>query len=144
MEDEMATRAGGCLCGTIRYECGGEPQFSLLCHCRDCQRQSGAPHIAAVRMPAADFRITRGTPKYYFAKSDSGNEVTRAFCGNCGSALYVQVPTRLDIVGVRVCTLDDPSWFRPEANVFAKSAQPWDCLDPAVPRFETYPDGKSY
>jgi len=95
-------------------------------------------------MPAANFRITRGTPKRYLAKSDSGNEVARVFCSDCGTALYVQVSTRPDIVGVRVCTLDDPSWFRPEANIFAKSAQLWDFLDPAIPRFETYPIDKSY
>jgi hypothetical protein len=144
MEGELPTRTGGCLCGAIRYECAGEPQFALQCHCRDCQRQSGAPHVAAVRMPAANFRITKGTPKRYLANSDSGNEVARVFCGDCGTPVYVQVATRLDIVGVRVCTFDDPSWFRPEANIFAKSAQPWDYFDPAVARFETYPVGKSY
>jgi hypothetical protein len=47
------TRTGGCLCKAVRYECAGEAQFSLQCHCRDCQLQSGAPHIAAVRMPSA-------------------------------------------------------------------------------------------
>ena len=62
----------------------------------------------------------------------------------CGTPLYVQVSTRPDIVGVRVCTFDDASWFRPEANIFVKSAQPWDHLDPAVPAFPTYPTGKSY
>ena len=62
------------------------------------------------------------------------------FCGDCGTPLYVQVSTRPDIVGVRVCTFDDPSWFRPEANIFAKSAQPWDHMDPAVPRFAHLPD----
>ncbi len=137
-------RAGGCLCGAVRYECGGESQFSLQCYCRDCQRQSGAPHIAAVRMSAAEFRIIRGTPRKYVAKADSGNEVTRTFCSECGTPLYVQVSTRLDVVGVRVSTFDDPSWFRPEANIFAKSAQPWDSLDRAIPTFETYPTGKSY
>ena len=54
----MVTRTGGCLCRAVRYECAGEPQFALQCHCRDCQLQSGAPHVAAVRMPSADFRIT--------------------------------------------------------------------------------------
>ena len=56
----------------------------------------------------------------------------------------MQVSTRPDIVGVRVCTFDDASWFRPEANIFVKSAQPWDHMDPAVPMFATYPTGKSY
>jgi len=73
-------------------------------------------------VPSAAFRIVRGTPKSYVAKADSGNDITRVFCGDCGTPIYVQVSTRLDIVGVRVCTFDDPSWFRPDANIFAKSA----------------------
>ena len=85
-----------------------------------------------------------GSPKRYVAKADSGNTITRVFCGECGTPLYVQVSTRPDIVGVRVCTFDDPSWFRPDANIFVKSAQPWDHRDPAVPAFATYPSGKAY
>ena len=137
-------REGGCLCGAVRYESGGEPSFALQCHCRDCQRQSGASHVAAVRMPSAEFEIVKGTPKEYASPADSGNVITRVFCGDCGTPLYIQVSTRPDVVGVRVCTFDDPSWFQPEANIFVKSAQPWDALDPAIPAFETYPDGKSY
>lgn len=137
-------RDGGCLCGAVRYQCGGEPGFALQCHCRDCQRQSGASHVAAVRMPSAEFEIVKGTPKEYASAADSGNIITRVFCGDCGTPLYIQVSTRPDVVGVRVCTFDDPSWFKPEANIFVKSAQPWDTLDPAIAAFETYPDGKSY
>ena len=138
------TMTGGCLCGAIRYESSGEPVFALQCHCRDCQRSSGTAYIAAVRVPSAGFRITKGTPKCYVAKSDAGNEITRTFCGDCGSPLYVQVSTRLDLVGLRVGTLDDPSWFHAEADIFVRSAQPWDHMDPAIPKYDTYPAGKSY
>src|SRR5215472_3614842 len=107
----MEKRTGGCLCGAIRYEAGGEPLFSLQCHCRDCQRQSGTAYVAAVRMPSAEFRITKGTPKKYVAKSDAGNDIARVFCGDCGAPLYVQVSTRPDMVGIRVSSFDDPSFF---------------------------------
>ena len=137
-------RTGGCLCGAIRYEAEGEPVFSLQCHCRDCQRASGTAYVAAMRMPAAGFRITKGTPKHYVSNADSGNAVTRFFCGECGSPLYIQVATRPDIVGIRVGTLDDPSGFRAEADIFVKSAQPWDHMDPATPKYDSYPPGKSY
>jgi hypothetical protein len=137
-------RTGGCLCGRVRYESTGDPLFSLLCHCRDCQRQSGSAFIAAMRVPAAGFRITSGEPRLYDSTSDAGNRVTRAFCGDCGAPLFIQVSTRLDIVGLRVGSLDDPSRFRPEADIFVKSAQPWDHLNPALPKFETYPPGRSY
>ncbi len=141
----MATvRTGGCLCGAVRYESVGDPLFSLQCHCRDCQRSSGTAYVAAMRMPSAGFRITRGAPKRYVGQSDAGNQVTRFFCGDCGSPLYIQVASRPDIVGLRVGTLDDPSGFRAEADIFVKSAQPWDHLNPALPKYDTYPPGKSY
>jgi hypothetical protein len=139
-----AIRTGGCLCGAVRYESAGDPVFSLHCHCRDCQRSSGTAYIAAMRVPADGFRITWGAPKRYVANADSGNEITRAFCGDCGSPLYVQVSTRPDIVGLRVGTLDDPSGFRADADIFVKSAQPWDHMDPALPKYATYPPGRSY
>jgi hypothetical protein len=137
-------RTGGCLCGAIRYESAGDPVFALQCHCRDCQRQSGAAFVAAIRVPAAGFRITQGTPRRYVARADSGNDTTRMFCGDCGSPLFVQVSTRPDLVGLRVCSLDDPSGFTPEADIFVKSAQPWDFMNPAVPKYLTYPPGRSY
>jgi hypothetical protein len=138
------TKTGGCLCGAIRYETSGAPLFSLLCHCRDCQRQSGSGHIAALRVPAAGFRIIKGTPALYETVADSGNTVTRAFCGTCGSGLYVQVSTRPDLIGLRAPSLDDPSGFRPEADIFVQSAQPWDTLHPDLPHYPTYPPGRSY
>jgi hypothetical protein len=142
--DLAQTRTGGCLCGAVRYESGGEPVFSLQCHCRDCQRASGSAFVAAVRVPSAQFRITKGTPKRYLARSDAGNEIARVFCGECGAPLYVQVSTRPDLVGIRVSSFDDPSWFRPEADIFTKSAQPWDHMNPEVPKFATYPEEKAY
>ena len=61
----MPPMTGGCLCGAVRYESTGEPGFALLCHCRDCQRQSGSAFAAGWRVPAASFRVTQGAPKLY-------------------------------------------------------------------------------
>jgi hypothetical protein len=139
-----AVRTGGCLCGAVRYASAGDPIFSLQCHCRDCQRSSGTAYVAAMRVPAADFRITRGAPKRYVSTSEAGNRVTRAFCGDCGSPLFIQVSTRPDLVGLRVGTLDDPSGFQADADIFVKSAQPWDHMNPALAKYPTYPPGRSY
>ena len=139
-----APMTGGCLCGAVRYESSGEPVFSLLCHCRDCQRNNGTAYTAAVRVPAAGFRVTKGEPKLYIKTADSGNQVSRVFCPECGSPLFLRVSTRPDLVGIRVGTLDDPSWFRPEADIFVRSAQPWDHMNPDLPKYPTYPPGKGY
>jgi hypothetical protein len=143
-EQTSAIRSGGCLCGKVRYESAGDPTFSLLCHCRDCQRQSGGGYIAAMRVPAAGFRVTQGEPSLYVSRSDAGNRVTRAFCGDCGAPLFIRVASRPDIVGLRVGSLDDPSGFRPEAHIFVKSAPPWHRMDPDLPQHQTYPPGRAY
>ena len=135
-------RTGGCLCGAVRYESVGESLFSLLCHCRDCQHQSGSAYVAAMRVPAAGFRITKGEPKVYVSASDAGNEVMREFCPECGCPLFIRVSARPDIVGLRVGSLDEPGEFRPEADIFVKSAQPWDYMNPDLPKYQTYPPGQ--
>ncbi len=106
--------------------------------------KAAAPMSPRFRVAAAEFRITKGTPRRYIGKADSGNEITRVFCPDCGSPLYVQVSTRPDLVGVRVASFDDPSWFRPEADIFVQSAQPWDHMNPDIPKYPTYPPGMSY
>jgi hypothetical protein len=137
-------RSGGCLCGAVRYDSAGEPLYSLLCHCRDCQHQSGSAYVAAMRVPAAGFRVTLGEPRLYVSASDAGNEVTRAFCPQCGCPLFIRVSARPDIVGLRVGSLDEPGEFRPEADIFVKSAQPWDHMNPGLPKHQTYPPGRAY
>ena len=107
---------GGCLCGAVRYESTGEPGFALLCHCRDCQRQSGSAFAAGWRVPAAGFRVTQGEPKLYVRAADSGNQITRAFCPDCGTMLVLRVSERPDLVAIRVGTLDDPSGVPPRGG----------------------------
>jgi hypothetical protein len=69
---------------------------------------------------------------------------TRAFCPECGSMLFLRVSARPDLVAIRVDTLDDPSQFRPTADIFVKSAQPWDHMDPELPKYAGYPPGEAY
>jgi hypothetical protein len=34
--------------------------------------------------------------------------------------------------------MDEPSWFRPRYDIFTADAQPWDYMDPALPKFKEY------
>jgi hypothetical protein len=43
-----------------------------------------------------------------------------------------------DVVGVRVGSLDDPSHYSPALDIFVASAQPWDHLNPELPKFPGY------
>jgi hypothetical protein len=77
------TLEGGCLCGAVRYRLNGEIEESAYCHCRTCQRQSGAPVVAWFAIAPAAFAYTKGKPKAYRAST----RATREFCGDCGTYL---------------------------------------------------------
>jgi len=60
---------GGCACGAVRYECTAEPFMTFRCHCRDCQRTSGGPFVAAFYIPKRAFSLTKGALRYHFTGS---------------------------------------------------------------------------
>lgn len=132
---------GGCACGAVRYESRAEPIATLKCHCRDCQRISGSPHVCAVLFPADAFRFTRGQPSYSCTPSDGGGRHQRGFCAICGSRLTggesPDSPT--GFVGVTVGSLDDASWFQPQMEIWIQDAQPWDPPLPGIPQFARNP-----
>jgi hypothetical protein len=127
---------GGCACGAIRYECSAAPLRMVNCHCRDCQLASGGAYAPTVVIARDAFKLTKGQPASFERKADSGNVARRAFCAACGTPLYASSSARSDFVGIRAASLDDPSWYKAQADVWVGSAQPWDHLDPAVPKFE--------
>ena len=130
---------GGCACGAVRYECSAEPMVSANCHCRDCQQAGGSPFAAVVLVPKTAVTIT-GAMKYYEVKGESGNPIQRGFCPNCGSPIF-GMPSGLPVefISIRAASLDDPSWFRPAIDIYTSSAQPWDLMNPDLPKFPKMP-----
>ena len=134
----MVTKfTGGCLCGSVRYECTAEPLVMGNCHCRDCQRATGSAYASGLLVPQSAVTIT-GDVKYYDVIADSGSNVGRGFCPNCGSRLFSKPPIP-ELMGILAGTLDDPSWFKPAMDFYAASAQPWDYMNPDLPKFAKMP-----
>ena len=129
---------GGCFCGSIRYEVHAEPIVAGNCHCRDCQRATGAPHISAFAIPTASLRL-EGGPSYYASQGGSGKTIRRAFCPRCGTTLFGRSDAMAEMTQVMAATLDDASWFAPQMNIYTASAQPWDVMDPKLPSFPQMP-----
>jgi hypothetical protein len=125
------TFTGGCMCGAIRFACSAEPLAAFNCHCRDCQKASGAAFITAIALPSAAVTIA-GQPKYYSVKGESGNTMSRGFCSECGSNLFVKTSGRDDAIGIHLASLDDPSRHQPTIDIWTSSAQPWDYMNPAL------------
>ena len=131
--------SGGCLCGAIRYECSMEPLATIKCHCRACQRNSGSGFAIVVAVSLAAVKLRQGTPERHVTQADSGNQVWREFCAECGSQLFAGNSANPDFCGVKVGSLDDPSWVKPMADFWTDSVQPWDYLDPALMKIPKNP-----
>jgi hypothetical protein len=131
--------SGGCACGAVRYECSADPLFVTNCHCRDCQRASGSAFASVLLVPKAAFTLTKGTPKYHRVTADSGNLVDRGFCPECGSPVLVTVLQNPQFTEIQAASLDDPSWVQPRIDMFTARAQPWDPMNPALPKWGTQP-----
>lgn len=121
MSDSFQKIVGGCYCGEIRYEILSAPEQSLVCHCPDCRRVTGAQAVAYLLLPQAAFVITAGQPVEF----NSSAGATRSFCGKCGTTLsWVgdKQPGRIDIT---IGSLDNPEQYPPTRAVYRRHKLSW-------------------
>jgi hypothetical protein len=83
MSATPAMLTGGCQCGAIRFAMTAAPTRVSICHCRMCQKATGAPFASLADIPNEHFAWTRGTP----AAFQSSSIAARDFCRDCGTPL---------------------------------------------------------
>ncbi len=126
------TLTGGCLCGAVRFETGA-PRIMLQCHCTDCQKVSGGAPAHLVGIPENNLKITRGAPKSFTVKGSSGENVTRYFCGDCGTPLHSRPEAFPGTLFVKAGAYDDSAFYASARAVWTASAPPWHQLPEGVP-----------
>jgi hypothetical protein len=114
---------GGCQCGSVRYRVEGEPLTLAVCHCTECQRQSGSAFGMSLAVRSGDFRLLAGEPRAFNVSCDSGRTKKCVFCPSCGTRIYHQVLEA--VLSIKAGTLDDTSRLKPLAHYWTKRKQPW-------------------
>ena len=132
-------RQGGCQCGVVRYEVQGEPLAVGICHCTECQRQSGSAFGMSMIVPKNAFRILQGHLKTFTRTSDSGRPVTCAFCADCGTRIHHEPRYLQGVLNIKPGTLDDTSFLAPTIEVWSARKHPWLGLPSSVRSFERQP-----
>ena len=130
---------GGCVCGHVRYRLDAAPLGVYNCHCKDCQRQSGAAYSASMMVRRADFEVIAGETVSFDKTADSGRVVRQHACPVCHTRLFNEPLSNLDFIVVKPGTLDDSSWAVPAGNIWTDSRLPWLAIDPAFPSFPGQP-----
>jgi len=136
---------GGCDCGRIRYRMTSRPLIVHCCHCRWCQRESGASFALNAMIESTRLELLGAAPELVDTPSESGKGQLIARCPSCRVALwshYAGGGRRVSFV--RVGTLDEPDRLPPDIHIFTRSKQPWVQLPPGTPAFEVYYDREQY
>jgi hypothetical protein len=127
---------GGCLCGSLRYKVVGKPLGVAICHCVNCQRNTGSAFSVNATFPAGTMTL-EGNPSVYDDVGDTGNVVRRVFCGTCGTPIESQsVYSVPNYVVIKAGTFDDPAAFVPDCEVYCDSKLPWVALGHDISRHD--------
>jgi hypothetical protein len=135
--------AGGCDCGELRYRMTRAPMIVHCCHCRWCQRETGASFALNAMVEAERVELLTGAPELVDTPSASGKGQIIARCPACRLAVWSHYAGAGEAVCfIRVGTLDEPDRLPPDIHVFTGSKQPWVVLPPDTPAFEAFYSAK--
>jgi len=136
MADKVHT--GGCLCGAVRYEATGAPDFAGHCYCEDCRKASGSGFVPFMGYPAARLRIT-GKTLAFASPAANGGEAVRNSCPVCGSLVFGGIVGVDESHTVYAGSLDDPLVFRPAIAIFTRGRPGWAAIPEGLTVFERAP-----
>ncbi|HET7395001.1 MAG TPA: GFA family protein [Gammaproteobacteria bacterium] len=136
---------GRCTCGAVRYRLLSSPLFVHCCHCRWCQRETGASFALNAMIEAERVELLQGTVETINTPSNSGKGQKISRCPGCHIALWSNYAGAGDSIRfVRVGTLDEPDRLPPDIHIFTSTKQPWVVLPPGIPAVPEYYDRDRY
>jgi len=129
---------GGCLCGALRYEARGDPQYAGLCYCADCRKASGSGFMPFMGFAAEQLTIT-GESIRSLTRAIHGGEAVRNHCARCGGLVFGGIVGTDASHTIYAGSLDDPSAFRPRIAIFASRRPDWAPIPPGLTVFDEMP-----
>ena len=79
---------GGCTCGAVRYRMHRAPLFVHCCHCRWCQRETGAAFALNGLLEATELTVLKGQLEMIDTPTNSGRGQRIARCTDCHGAVH--------------------------------------------------------
>lgn len=118
------THEASCLCGAVKMELYGDPEYASHCHCGMCKKAHGAAFATYVGIERDKFRIVSGEDQ--IASYNSSGTIVRKFCRVCGSNIeWGGDPRYAHLVSIPLGLFDTE--FVPEkiGELFLESRAPW-------------------
>lgn len=134
---------GGCACGQVRYRLQDDPIVVHCCHCRWCQRESGAAFALNALIETAQVEMLGDAAERIDTPSASGRGQVVYRCPTCKVALFSHYGGAGEKRAfIRVGTLDNPDACPPDVHIFTASRQPWVMIPEEAKSFAQFYAGK--
>lgn len=127
---------GGCLCGKLRYSLSAYPFAADYCHCRQCQKSTGAAVSAWMDFKTDQVSWVKSGSLQEFASTE---QIRRGFCAQCGSTLSYRHLQHPEYFSLAIASLDDPNQVHPTYHIHTDSQLKWLKIDDDCKR---YPQGQ--
>ena len=138
----IKTRKASCICGKLTVTTKGpDPERISLCHCMNCQKQTGSAFAIQATFPKEQVTIEGKSTAWKFPegampvtyRNCSRTGATFHFCPECGSTVYYVLDETPDNIGVKVGAFTDPTFPPPMISGFEEYRFPWAMNVAALP-----------
>ena len=139
----VKTRKATCLCGQLSLTTAGpDPERVSLCHCKNCQKQTGSAFSTQATFPKEQVTIAGKSTAFKFPvagakpvgyRNCSRTGVTFHFCPTCGSTVYYVLDETPGNIGIKTGTFTDPTFPAPNISGFEEYGLPWSMNVSALP-----------
>jgi hypothetical protein len=117
-------RLAQCHCGSLRANTSGDPLMVSICHCRDCQRRTGALAGSGAIFEKTQVSI-EGDCNIFEREAQEGRKLRFHFCPHCGTSLYWDTDLQPAWCIVAVGAFADPMFPPPSVSVYEASKHAW-------------------
>ncbi len=122
---------GGCLCGAIRYRISGGPFAADHCHCKTCQKSTGAVVASWMDFKTDQIEWSETSPTEF----ESSEKVRRGFCPTCGTTLSYRNIEHPEFYTLTIASLDLPNLVSPSYHIFTDDQVNWLKIQDDCPRY---------
>ncbi len=130
---------GRCRCERVRFVLLEEPIAFYLCHCTDCQAESGSAFGQSMLVRRQAIDAIEGPVREHTIEGPDGRRHVMTYCGNCLTQMWGSNPDVPQVAGLNAGSLEDAAGLEPYGNMWTRSARPWAPLAPG-PQFEQQPE----
>lgn len=121
-----------CFCGALRIELLDNPKWTGYCHCKSCQRATGAPVAAYAGYLKHNVQTIAGELVYF----DSSPGVRWGSCKRCHSPVTYESSRWADEIHFHACTLDWIDEYRPHFHSNMSESVDWMDIADDLPEYD--------